>query len=335
MANATVTVLEADGTTQTDVVVLGVGRQAAAASKSVALATEDQATLAALAVAQGSTTLGQSGTLIQAAATTAAPTYTNGQTSPLNMTTAGSLRTTTTIAAAAVASGAFASGSISSGAIASGAIASGAFASGSVASGAIVDGAMVTVGAKTDAKSTATDATSTSLMSVMKQVSASIQALAAIISSGKLLTTSTIDAAQLSTLGQNTAANSASVVPASDYEALSVFLSLDLDETEEDVKTSAGTLHKLRITNRATTVRYVKVYNATAANVTVGTTTPIDTITVPAAGSADLPTVLTENYGGYGLKFSTALSLAATTGFAHADTGAPGANDIIISAYYK
>jgi hypothetical protein len=45
MANATVTVLEADGLTETDVVVLDVGRQAAAASKSVTLATEDKATL--------------------------------------------------------------------------------------------------------------------------------------------------------------------------------------------------------------------------------------------------------------------------------------------------
>jgi hypothetical protein len=49
MANATVTVLEADGTTETDVVVLDVGRQAAAASKSLTLATEDKAVLDSLA----------------------------------------------------------------------------------------------------------------------------------------------------------------------------------------------------------------------------------------------------------------------------------------------
>lgn len=48
MANATVTVLEADGVTQTDVVVLDVGRQAAAASKSVAMATEDKTVLDAI-----------------------------------------------------------------------------------------------------------------------------------------------------------------------------------------------------------------------------------------------------------------------------------------------
>lgn len=49
MANATITVLEADGTTETDVVVLDVGRQAAAASKSVATCTEDKAVLDAIA----------------------------------------------------------------------------------------------------------------------------------------------------------------------------------------------------------------------------------------------------------------------------------------------
>lgn len=49
MANAVVTVLEADGTTETDVTVLDVGRQAAAASKSVAASTEDKAVLDAIA----------------------------------------------------------------------------------------------------------------------------------------------------------------------------------------------------------------------------------------------------------------------------------------------
>lgn len=116
---------------------------------------------------------------------------------------------------------------------------------------------------------------------------------------------------------------------------LSVFRSLDLDESEEEVKATAGCLYKLRLTNRATTARYVKLYNDTAANVTVGTTPPIDTIVVPGASSADLATVLTENFGGIGLTFSTALCLAATTAFADADTGAPSANDVIATAYYK
>jgi hypothetical protein len=49
MANAVITVFESDGTTETDVTVLDVGRQAVAASKSVGLATEDKAVLDAIA----------------------------------------------------------------------------------------------------------------------------------------------------------------------------------------------------------------------------------------------------------------------------------------------
>lgn len=52
-----------------------------------------ETTLAKLPLAQGSATSGQSGVLEQGAVTTAAPTYTTGQTSPLSLTTAGALRT--------------------------------------------------------------------------------------------------------------------------------------------------------------------------------------------------------------------------------------------------
>ena len=48
------------------------------------------------AVAQGSTTSGQTGSLIQAAVTTASPTYTTAQTSPLSLDTTGALRVNVT-----------------------------------------------------------------------------------------------------------------------------------------------------------------------------------------------------------------------------------------------
>ena len=124
---------------------------------------------------------------------------------------------------------------------------------------------------------------------------------------------------------------------ATEYAAAGIsppFRSFDLDETEEEVKATAGRLHKIRITNFATTPRHVKIYNATAANVTVGTTTPINTITVPEAAASGA-CVLIENWLGKGLVFSTALSLAATTGAADADTGAPSANDVSVVAYYE
>lgn len=49
-------------------------------------------TIASSILSQGSTTSGQSGPLAQGAVTTAAPTYTTGQTSPLSLTTGGALR---------------------------------------------------------------------------------------------------------------------------------------------------------------------------------------------------------------------------------------------------
>lgn len=52
-----------------------------------------------LTIAQGSTTSGQTGQLTQGAVTTAAPTYTTAQTSPLSLDTSGNLRTTTTLGA--------------------------------------------------------------------------------------------------------------------------------------------------------------------------------------------------------------------------------------------
>ncbi len=50
------------------------------------------ASVTGLQVAQGSTTSGQNGDLIQGAVTTAAPTYVTGKTDPLSLTTAGALR---------------------------------------------------------------------------------------------------------------------------------------------------------------------------------------------------------------------------------------------------
>lgn len=114
---------------------------------------------------------------------------------------------------------------------------------------------------------------------------------------------------------------------------LAVYKTLDLDETEEDVKTSAGQVYGCWVTNRATATRWLKFYNATAANVTVGTTTPVLTIGIPGNATDNIGAHFT--MGGYGLAFDTAICIAATTGFADNDTGAPGANDLIVDVFYK
>lgn len=111
-----------------------------------------------------------------------------------------------------------------------------------------------------------------------------------------------------------------------------IFRSIDLDESEEQIKASAGQVYWVHAINLANAVRYLKFYNATAASVTVGTTTPVLTLPLPTQGDT--------NGAGFtfslpqGLAFSTAITAAATTGVADADTGAPGANEVILNVGY-
>lgn len=114
---------------------------------------------------------------------------------------------------------------------------------------------------------------------------------------------------------------------------LTIFRSIDLDESEEEVSSVACSVYGVWVTNTATSTRWIKFYNATAANTTVGTTTPVITIGIPGNTSDDV----SGNFGpgGMGISFGTALSVAATTGVADADTGAPAANDVIINIFYK
>lgn len=109
---------------------------------------------------------------------------------------------------------------------------------------------------------------------------------------------------------------------------LSIFRSIDLDETEEDIKTSAGQMYGYYFANLSASVRHLKFYNATAANVTVGSTTPIMTFPVAAGASGHVEF-------SHGIAFSTALSAAVTTGVADSDTGAPGTNDFVLNVFYK
>lgn len=115
-------------------------------------------------------------------------------------------------------------------------------------------------------------------------------------------------------------------------DGCSIFRTLDLDETEEDVKTSAGTVYGVWFSNTATTTRFLKFYNAAAASVTVGTSTPVLTLALPGNSSDDISGVFSLAQG---IAFSTAICVAATTGAADTDTGAPGTGDVILNVFYK
>ena len=114
---------------------------------------------------------------------------------------------------------------------------------------------------------------------------------------------------------------------------LSIFRSIDVDETEEAVKASAGTLYTLYAFNATAAPLYLKFYNGTVGDVVVGTTTPVLTLPIPGLDSLDgagfiwtIP---------QGLAFSAAITVAATTGLADNDTGAPAANAVVVNLGYQ
>lgn len=99
---------------------------------------------------------------------------------------------------------------------------------------------------------------------------------------------------------------------------------LDLGTTGQIVSSAGGFLHSIVVTNQnATLTRYLKVYDkATAAT---AADTPI--LVVPLF--AQKTKALVVDY-----KVSAGISVRATTGLATADTGAPGANEIVANFSY-
>lgn len=110
-----------------------------------------------------------------------------------------------------------------------------------------------------------------------------------------------------------------------------IFRSIDLDEGAlEVVKAGAGQIYWMHVMNLATAVRYVKIYNATSG--TIGTGTPVLTFPIPTQGDS--------NGAGFtlsipnGIAFATGISIGASTGIADNDTGAPGANEVVVNLGY-
>lgn len=111
------------------------------------------------------------------------------------------------------------------------------------------------------------------------------------------------------------------------------YKNLDVDESEDEVKASGGKLFWIHAINLAATKRYLKVYNNTAAGVTVGTTVPDLTFPIPTMADTN-GAGFNLAFGDHGIGLGTGITIAATTGFADNDTGAPGANEVIVNLGY-
>lgn len=100
---------------------------------------------------------------------------------------------------------------------------------------------------------------------------------------------------------------------------------------EAEIKGSAGTLKWLHAINLTNAIAYLHLYDATAASVTPGTTTPTYTFPVPTTGTASqgsgfvLPAPI---------EFSNGITLVCTTTL-DGSTGDPGTNGVVVNAGYE
>lgn len=94
------------------------------------------------------------------------------------------------------------------------------------------------------------------------------------------------------------------------------------------IKSDPGRVYGWHILNTAAAVRYVKLYDAAQGLAVGGNAEILATIGVPA-GAAVAAGI------GPGLPFDTGLFVAATTGAADSDTGAPAAGDVLVNIFFK
>lgn len=93
------------------------------------------------------------------------------------------------------------------------------------------------------------------------------------------------------------------------------------------IKASAGTVFSVVCSNTGAAAAFVKLYNLATAP-TVGTSTPIITISIPASGT------VTIDFGTFGYRFATGIALAITNLAADTDTTAVAAAQVKVLASY-
>ena len=105
------------------------------------------------------------------------------------------------------------------------------------------------------------------------------------------------------------------------------YVNIDVDESEDEVFAGKGKLTGYFISNLAASVMYVKLFDGTAADVTVGTTVPRYIFALQPRTSA--------NDHGLELEFFEGLTIAAVTGVRDDSTTGPGANEVVVSFSYR
>lgn len=119
-------------------------------------------------------------------------------------------------------------------------------------------------------------------------------------------------------------------MPGFDSQRPYVLTNLDVDETATADITRPCTLKGIIASNKNAATLYLKLYNKASA-ATVGTDTPLLTIGIGVTGTIQSGII---NFPD-GIAFSAGISLGATTAAAVADTGAPGASDLLVTLLYE
>jgi hypothetical protein len=94
------------------------------------------------------------------------------------------------------------------------------------------------------------------------------------------------------------------------------------------VKASTGVIGTCVLTNTSASFRYVKLFNKASAP-TVGTDTPVIQFPIAPSSTLDVSTAFV------GMRFSTGIAYATTTGSALLDTGAVTAGDVLVNLTYS
>lgn len=100
------------------------------------------------------------------------------------------------------------------------------------------------------------------------------------------------------------------------------------------IATKAATVYMIEAYNNATTLAFIKLYNA-ASGVTCGQTAPapIWRGMIPFGATSSGGAILLPNINGDA--YSNGVTLCVTTGIADSDTGAPAASTYIVNVHWK
>lgn len=114
--------------------------------------------------------------------------------------------------------------------------------------------------------------------------------------------------------------------------ASALYKNIDVSEIAAQVKATGGRVVWLHAMNLGSSLLYLKFYDAPAASVSVGSTTPDLTFPVATAGRPNGAGFTISIPGG--LVFRDGVTIAATTGIADDDVSGPGANTMIVNLGY-